>query len=279
MRILAHRGAWAETGHPEQTRAAFQAAFDLGADGVECDVMLTGDDEVVCHHDATVMRLTGDPRAVRDLSLAELRELPWDAGSGGPVTLRELIAIARSASRPVILAVEIKHPNPADIALDAAVLRVLEETGWDAATGTLGDVQISLMTFNPRSLTVLLPTVPSRHITILTAAADLSDLSYAIDVGDADAATLAALQEQLSAALAAGRALIETRRVGGAGPDIDLVRSDPGAIRRWIAAGQTVRVWTVDDPADAELCRSLGVDQLETDRPMALLAWRAEHRA
>ena len=279
MHILAHRGAWAETGHPEQTRAAFQAAFDLGADGIECDVMLTADDEVVCHHDATVKRLTGDPRAVRDLSLAELRALRWGAGSGGPVTLAEVIEIARSAGRPVIVAVEIKHPNPVGIDLDAAVLRVLDGTGWDAATSSVGDVEISLMTFNPQSLAVLGARVPSRFITILTADANLSDISYAIDVGNADARTRAALQVQLSAALVAGRALIETRRVGGAGPDIDLVRGDPGAVRRWIAAGQTVRVWTVDDPADAELCQSLGVDQLETDRPEALLAWRGEHRA
>ena len=39
-------------GHRENTLAAFRAARDLGADGVELDVRRTGDGQLVVHHDA-----------------------------------------------------------------------------------------------------------------------------------------------------------------------------------------------------------------------------------
>ncbi len=274
MLIIAHRGAWAETGHPEQTRASFEAAVVVGADGVECDVRLTADGEVICHHDATLERLTGSALVVHESTLAEIRALDWPTGSGGPVTLAELIDIARTAGRPFVLAIELKHPNPLGVAIESAVLRVLDGAGWNAAASRIGDITVSLMTFNPESLPVLLEAVPSPHITLLTADAVLDDIAYAVDASEADAAARAALEAQLAAALAAGRALIDAGAVGGAGPDIDLVDREPDAVRRWVAAGRVVRVWTVDEPAQAARCAALGVQQLETDRPAALLAWR-----
>lgn len=273
--IIAHRGAWAETGHPEQTQAAFRAAFELGADGVECDVRLTADGVVVCHHDATAKRLTGDPRPIHDLTLAELRGMDWAAGSGGLVTLAELVDIARSAARPVVLAIELKHPNPDGTKLEDAVLAVLARAGWDPSSATIGHVSVSLMTFNPQSLAPLLPVVPARHVTLLTADASLEDIAYALDTEGTDAATRAVLERQLAEALRIGRSIIDSGAVGGVGPDLELVRSSPDTVRRWVEAGLAVRVWTVDDPADAALCEELGVAQLETDRPRALLDWRA----
>jgi glycerophosphoryl diester phosphodiesterase len=218
MLIIAHRGAWAETGLPEQTRASFEAALhEIGADGVECDVRLTADGEVVCHHDATTDRLTRDPRAVAESTLADLRSLDWDSTteltSRGIVTLAELIDICRAAARPVVLAIELKHPNPAGTALEAAVLDVLAASGWDASTSTIGEVRVSLMSFNPESLAVLLPVVPAEHVTLLTAEAALDDIAYAVDTAQVDAAAYALLEAQLAAALAAGRALIEAGAV------------------------------------------------------------------
>lgn len=279
MLIIAHRGAWAETGLPEQTRASFEAALALGADGVECDVRLTVDGEVVCHHDATAERLTGARVAISDATLAELRALDWDAtapgtASGGIVTLAELIDLCLDAARPVVLAIELKHPNPAGVDLDAAVIRVLADAGWNAADATLGTVRVSLMSFNPESLGVLLRVVPAEHVTLLTTEAGLDDIAYALDTAGADAAARAALEARLSAALAAARDLIEVGAVGGVGPDIDTVRTAPATVRRWIDAGRTVRVWTVDAREDAALCAGLGVQQIETDRPRDLLAWR-----
>jgi glycerophosphoryl diester phosphodiesterase len=49
---FAHRGARLE--EPENTLRAFRRALDHGASGLETDVWLSADGEVVCTHDATV---------------------------------------------------------------------------------------------------------------------------------------------------------------------------------------------------------------------------------
>jgi glycerophosphoryl diester phosphodiesterase len=49
---FAHRGARKE--EPENSLPAFRRALDLGASGLETDVWLSADGEVVCTHDATV---------------------------------------------------------------------------------------------------------------------------------------------------------------------------------------------------------------------------------
>ncbi len=77
MRVIAHRGA---SGYaPENTRAAFERAIEMGADAIETDVRLSADGELVLMHDATVTRTTDGRGPVADHTLAELRAL--DAGS------------------------------------------------------------------------------------------------------------------------------------------------------------------------------------------------------
>lgn len=71
--IGAHRGA--SSGATENGRAAMEAALHLGADFIEVDVRLTVDGQAVAFHDADFRRLTGDPRALRDLPLSEARAL------------------------------------------------------------------------------------------------------------------------------------------------------------------------------------------------------------
>ena len=86
-KIFAHRGANADA--PENTMAAFQLALDLGADGIELDVMLSKDHEIVVIHDDTVDRTTNGTGQVSDLTLAELKKL--DAGDGEQIpTLEEV---------------------------------------------------------------------------------------------------------------------------------------------------------------------------------------------
>src|SRR5215472_3119853 len=53
---IAHRGGSAL--RPENTLAAFDHALTLGVDGLECDVHLSSDDEIVVIHDDTLTRTT-----------------------------------------------------------------------------------------------------------------------------------------------------------------------------------------------------------------------------
>ncbi len=109
MLNIAHRGA---SGYaPENTRAAFEQAIEMGADGIETDVRRTSDGELVLMHDMTVSRTTNGNGPVTDHTLAELRTL--DAGSwfsddfAGEriVTLDELI-VDFSPRRPLVLEIK-----------------------------------------------------------------------------------------------------------------------------------------------------------------------------
>ena len=75
--LIAHRGAARDA--PENTLAAFNLAWQQGADGIEGDFHLTRDGEIVCIHDAVTSRTAGLARKVAEATLAELREL--DVGS------------------------------------------------------------------------------------------------------------------------------------------------------------------------------------------------------
>lgn len=83
-RVLAHRGLvtreLAEQGVAENSVRAIQAAVDAGVTFVESDCHLTADGVVVLFHDTDLMRVTGDPRLIADVTFAELQELMADRG-------------------------------------------------------------------------------------------------------------------------------------------------------------------------------------------------------
>ncbi len=75
--IIGHRGA---CGHgPENTLASIRKAHELGAEWVEFDAMLSGDDQVILFHDDALERTTGAAGNVADTKWEDLSLL--DAGS------------------------------------------------------------------------------------------------------------------------------------------------------------------------------------------------------
>ncbi|HUS31315.1 MAG TPA: glycerophosphodiester phosphodiesterase [Kofleriaceae bacterium] len=72
-RIWAHRGASAHA--PENTLAAFELAKSAGADGIELDVMLDRDANVVVFHDHELTRLCGRPGRMEELGASVRKEL------------------------------------------------------------------------------------------------------------------------------------------------------------------------------------------------------------
>jgi len=75
--IIAHRGD--VTNAPENTIPAFKNAFDLGADGIELDVRLTKDEELVVFHDRLLGRTVSGSGPVNHYTQDQMRGL--DAGS------------------------------------------------------------------------------------------------------------------------------------------------------------------------------------------------------
>jgi len=76
MEIWGHRGAYHLA--PENTLPSFQMAIRLGADGVEFDIQLTRDGEVVVIHDETVDRTSDGLGYVKDFSLSEIKKLNFN---------------------------------------------------------------------------------------------------------------------------------------------------------------------------------------------------------
>lgn len=74
--IWAHRGASAYA--PENTLLAFQKAIAMHADGVELDIQLTKDDQIVVIHDEWIDRTSNGTGWVKDLTLAELRQYNYN---------------------------------------------------------------------------------------------------------------------------------------------------------------------------------------------------------
>jgi len=74
--ILAHRGFAAA--YPENTMKSFMEAANAGADGLELDVQMTKDGELVVIHDEKIDRTTNGTGLVKDYNLKDLRK--FDAG-------------------------------------------------------------------------------------------------------------------------------------------------------------------------------------------------------
>ena len=129
--VVAHRGASGE--NAEHTLLAYERALEQGADGLECDVRLTADHQLVCVHDRTIERTSDGVGAVSELTLAQLRDYDfgsWHSGVPAQVlTLRELLTLTLDWRRPVRLFIETKHPVRFGSLVEQQLLDVLHEFG------------------------------------------------------------------------------------------------------------------------------------------------------
>jgi glycerophosphoryl diester phosphodiesterase len=100
--ILGHRGYSAK--YPENTLLAFKKAIEAGADGVELDVWLTKDGELVIIHDETVDRVSNGTGKVKEMTLEELKSLDFGNGEKIP-TLGEVF---EALPEDIVINVELK---------------------------------------------------------------------------------------------------------------------------------------------------------------------------
>lgn len=75
-KVWAHRGASAYA--PENTLVAFELAIKQGADGIELDVQLTRDNELVVIHDERIDRVCNYTGYVKDYTLKELKNFNFN---------------------------------------------------------------------------------------------------------------------------------------------------------------------------------------------------------
>jgi len=80
-KIWAHRGSSGFA--PENTLPAFKIAKELNVDGIELDVQMTKDGELVVIHDESIDRTSDGSGWVKDFTLAELRTFNFNNGKNG----------------------------------------------------------------------------------------------------------------------------------------------------------------------------------------------------
>jgi glycerophosphoryl diester phosphodiesterase len=102
---FAHRGLHSGAAAPENSLAAFAAALEFGA-GIECDLRLTRDDEVVLFHDPDALRLCGSPLRIGRSNLAELAHLR--VGGHFVANLNDLLELVGGRA-PLLLEVKVQR--------------------------------------------------------------------------------------------------------------------------------------------------------------------------
>ncbi|HSG25766.1 MAG TPA: glycerophosphodiester phosphodiesterase family protein [Anaerolineales bacterium] len=119
--IFAHRGASAYA--PENTMAAFRSALSSRADGIELDVHLSADHQIVVIHDDDVSRTTNGQGKVHALTLEELRRL--DAGQGEVIPT--LLDVLELIGDQMFLNIELKRFSGSAAYLPEKVTQLVNE--------------------------------------------------------------------------------------------------------------------------------------------------------
>ncbi|MBK1859923.1 glycerophosphodiester phosphodiesterase [Cerasicoccus arenae] len=236
MRIIAHRGASGSA--PENTMAAINRAWELGADGVEVDVHLTKDHVPVVIHDPDTERVAGQKLVVEQSTYEELCQLDvgsWKGSEFAGERIPRLADVLHSMPARKNFFVEVKDVS------GQALAKALEPIFRDNPQ-FVTERQVFLMSFYPDALWSIAARFPD--LTLLLLLDNLNRLPRKIP-------------KRLPA---------DSLPVHGLGLSNQLDLDDKRR-EQLIAAGAIMNVWTVNDPADLGKWDAAGFDFLTTDSP------------
>lgn len=227
--IYAHRGA---SGHaPENTMAAFRLAVQEGAGGIELDVQLSADKQVVVIHDETLDRTTDGIGAVGSLTWEELRRLDASfgqeayRGEGIPLLSQVLELLAPTQLE---LNIELKNGIVPYDGMEEAVVRLVRQYGMEK--------RIVLSSFNHYSIARLAGMAPDIEMAVLYSDGLYRPWEYAAFVG--------------------ARSLHP-----------HYLAVTPEIVMNARMAGVKVRPWTVNSDDDYRRMAAAGVDAVITNYP------------
>ena len=163
---IGHRGAKGLAA--ENTLASFQKALDWKVDGIELDVHLSLDGQIVVMHDETIDRTTNGTGAVNALSLSELKAFRIEQQHQIP-TLAEVFDLVK---RRVFINIELKGEGTAQ-PVAALIKNYVLEKGW-----TYPDFIVSSFDWN--ALKEVKRLDPKIRIGVLTS----TDLDLAVDFAE-----------------------------------------------------------------------------------------------
>jgi glycerophosphoryl diester phosphodiesterase len=241
-KIIAHRGASQEA--PENTMAAFRLAWEQGADGIELDVQVTKDGQLVVFHDDTTRRTTGVPGRMAEHPSASV--LRFDAG---------LWKHARWKGERVPLLSEVLAEAPSErrvfIELKAGA-EIMPELDRILAGSPLIPEQRMLMGFDFDLMVKVREQFPD------------GETGWIIDRPWKSAR----LERILESAKAAAFPWLHFSSEWPL---------DEAMLGKVHDAGFQVSAWTVDEPRHAQRLASLGIDAIITNEPLRIRAALQAH--
>ena len=123
MLKIGHRGA--KGYEPENTFVSFQKALDMQVDGIELDVHLSSDSEIIVIHDETIDRTTNGKGFVNTLSLLELSAIRIDGKYEIP-TLKEVFDLV---NQDCFINIELKSYEATDKVV-SLIEKYVAKKGW-----------------------------------------------------------------------------------------------------------------------------------------------------
>ena len=140
-RAVAHRGLHDGGNIVENTASAFAAAI-AGGYGIECDLQISADGEAMVHHDEALGRLAQGSARLEAVTAAELKRIPFKAGTDGMITLGDLCDLTAGRT-PLII--ELKSHYDGDRRLVRRTADVLSTYGGHAAVMSFDPVQMGTL--------------------------------------------------------------------------------------------------------------------------------------
>ena len=131
-KVWAHRGA---SGYrPENTLEAFELAIRQGADGIELDVHTSVDGELIVMHDENVDRVTDGTGLIKDMTLAQLKELKVStpaepSGIYHIPTLAEVLELMRTTD--MMINIELKNSICFYPGMEEKILKLVKEMNME----------------------------------------------------------------------------------------------------------------------------------------------------
>lgn len=235
-KIIAHRGASFIA--PENTGAAFRQAKKDGACWVEFDVMLCGDGLPIVFHDDSLERTTSGHGLVAETNWADIAKLDAGAWKGDQFAGERVPSLADTmdllATLNLDANIEIKPTPGTDRQTAEAVVEMIN-SHWPATL-----LPPLLSSFSEEALAVVQAMNPKlrRALLVETIPDDWPERMKRLGCQDLHASR---------------------------GNDRDV-------IRRVIDSGTAIRLYTVNDPEQANTFLAMGVDALFCDNPGYMLA-------
>ena len=172
MKIWAHRGC--SQRYPENTLLAFEKAASIQSlTGIELDIQLTKDGELVVIHDERVDRTTDGTGFVRDFSLTELKKLKIPENQSVPTMSEVLDLLETRLKSGLKLNIEFKNSVYPYDGMEEKIVELVHNRGIQNA--------VVYSTFYPKSLAKLKIIDPEAALGMLDTKA--SDCLYKIKGG------------------------------------------------------------------------------------------------